>query len=190
MTCDSIAYTGPGVPLGLLLTIGVACLVVGAVVLLMTRRRGRVVTVALLLLISGAVVSITAGIPTHALADDCPPVNNSLSVIQTSVMEGLAPGIVPVAITGIVWNNSTESTVITAVDVEIIGVRTGPGSVPGVCDPSDYVLLNSQMPVGQTLAPGGSTAFEGATIGFSNKSTNQDACKGATIELLYTANPN
>jgi len=37
--------------------------------------------------------------------------------------------------------------------------------------------------------PGGSTAFAGASIGFNDKSTNQDACKGATIQLLYTANP-
>ena len=37
--------------------------------------------------------------------------------------------------------------------------------------------------------PGGSTAFAGASIGFNDKSTNQDACKGATIPLLYTANP-
>jgi len=45
------------------------------------------------------------------------------------------------------------------------------------------------MPVGQTLGPETSAAFSGALIGFNNKSTNQDTCKGATISLLYTANP-
>ena len=45
------------------------------------------------------------------------------------------------------------------------------------------------MPVGRTLDPGGSTPFSGAFIGFSDKSTNQDACQGAAIKLLYTANP-
>ena len=45
------------------------------------------------------------------------------------------------------------------------------------------------MPVGRTLDPGGSTLFAGASIGFYDKSTNQDACWGATILLRYTANP-
>lgn len=36
---------------------------------------------------------------------------------------------------------------------------------------------------------GAATPFRGASIGFSDKSTNQDACKGAAIKLLYTANP-
>ena len=115
---------------------------------------------------------------------------NSLTVSQTSVMEGLAPGIAPVAITGVVINNGADSTDIIAVDVEITGVITHPGAVPGPCDPSDYVLLDARMPVGRTLDPGGSIPFAGASIGFNDKSTNQDACKGATIQLGYTANPN
>jgi hypothetical protein len=90
----------------------------------------------------------------------------------------------------VVTNNGTDSTDIIAVNVEITGVTTHPGAVPGPCDPSDYVLLDARMPVGRTLDPGGSTPFAGASIGFNDKSTNQDACKGATIQLLYTANPN
>jgi len=218
MTCDPLAYTGGG-RLDLLLAVAIACLAAGGLLLLLTRRRGRVVTVALLLLVCGAAVSITGGTPTGAMAADCPPsanalpaadplspVNpqsaadpqsetdpqsdaNSLTVVQTSVMDGLAPGIAPVPITGVVTNIGTDSTVIIAVDVEIIGVVTDPGAVPGVCDASDYVLRDTRMPVGRTLDPGGSTAFAGASIGFNDKSTNQDACKGATIQLLYTANP-
>lgn len=194
MTCDPLAYTGAG-QLGLLLTVAIACLAAGALLPLMTRRRGSVVTGALLLLVSGAVVSIIAATPTPAVADDCPSADhsateNSFTITQTSVIEGLAPGIMPVAIAGIVVNNATDSTYITAVDVEIAGVITEPGAVPGVCDASDYVLLDSRMQLGRTLGPGGSTPFAGASIGFSNKSTNQDVCKGATIQLLYTANPN
>ena len=74
----------------------------------------------------------------------------------------------------------------------VVLVGEGAGHPGEVCDPSDDVLLNAGMPVGQTLTPEGSTAFRGATIGFSNKSANQDACKvkGATTELVYAANPN
>ena len=197
MICEPLAYTGPGAPLGPLLTLAIACLVIGAVLLLLTRRQGgRVVTIALLLLVGGAAGSITTAPPALAGGDavavdpDCLPADNSLTIYQTSVMEGLAPGIAPVAITGVVSNNGTDGTDIIAIDVEITGVLTAPGSAPGVCEASDYLLLNSRMPVGRTLAPGGSTAFGGAAIGFNNKSTNQDACKSSTILLLYTANPN
>lgn len=115
-------------------------------------------------------------------------------------MEGLAPGIAPVAITGIVTNNGTDSTNIYDIEVEIVAITTALDSAPGVCDPSDYFLVTEEdpldtdpsrarMPVNQFLNPGESIMFDGAHIGFSNKSTNQDSCKGATIQLLYTANP-
>ncbi len=192
-----LAYTGSGVQLGLLLTVGIICLVGGGLLLLLSRRRGRAVTVALFVLLCGAGMSITTGTPAHADdASDCPPAQtspavgqNSLTVTQTSTMEGLAPGIAPVPITGIVSNIGTDSTDIVAVDVQITGVTAAAGAAPGVCEPSDYFIVNSLMPVGRTLDPGGSTTFAGASIGFNNKSTNQDTCKGATIQLLYTANP-
>ncbi len=182
-----IAYTG--LPLGLLITLAVLCCVAGAVLLLLARRRGKVLSAALLILLSGAAMSLTPGTSAEAATPDCPPAQNSLTITQTSVMEGLAPGVGPVPIAGIVTNNGADSTDIIAVDVEISGVTTRAGSAPGTCDPSDYYLSDARMPVGRTLAPGGSTAFAGASIGFSNKSTNQDTCKGATVQLLYTANP-
>lgn len=195
MTCEPLAYTGSGAPVDLVLTVGIACLTGGAMLLLMTTRRGRAVTVALLLLLGAATFSTIAGTPAHASADECAPVHarpakNFLTISQTSVMVGLAPGLTPMPITGIVSNNGTDSTDIVAIDARITGVITDPRAMPGVCDATDYVLRNPLMPVGRTLASGGSTAFDGASIGFSNKSTNQDACKGATVELLYTANPN
>lgn len=189
MTCDPLAYTGSGAQLGPLLILGIVCLLTGAVVILLTRRRGRVVTAALILLIAGSAMMVTIARPSTALAADCPPVNNSLTIVQTSVMVGLAPGIAPVAITGRVINNGADSTFIDAVEVEITGVITDPGATPGACDASDYVLLDTRMRVGRTLGPGGFTEFTGASIGFSNKSTNQDSCKNATLALLYTANP-
>jgi hypothetical protein len=45
------------------------------------------------------------------------------------------------------------------------------------------------MPVGRMLDPGGSTDFAGASIGFADNTTNQDACQRSVIHLLYTANP-
>jgi hypothetical protein len=58
-------------------------------------------------------------------------------------------------------------------------------SALGICDASDYILLDPEMPVGLVLAPGVSTHFAGARIGFSDKATNQDACQRAVITLRY-----
>lgn len=117
---------------------------------------------------------------------DPTPAANSLTITQTSTMADLAPGAAPAPITGLVVNHGPDSTFITAITVEISGVVRRPDAVAGPCDASDYVLLDERMPVGDTLAAdGGSIPFAGAAIGFNDKSTNQDACQGATIELRY-----
>jgi hypothetical protein len=43
------------------------------------------------------------------------------------------------------------------------------------------------MPVGATVREGGSAEFSGAALAFNDKSTNQDACKGARVDLHYAA---
>ena len=73
--------------------------------------------------------------------------------------------------------------------VEITGVITGEDSSPGACDATDFTIFNPRMPVDRLLNPEGSAPFSGASIGFANKSTNQDACQGAVIRLRYTASP-
>ena len=44
------------------------------------------------------------------------------------------------------------------------------------------------MSVGSDVAAGASASFTGATLGFNDKLTNQDACKGATVNLAYVSN--
>ncbi len=190
MTCGTLSFTGLNEHLGLVVLIAVACLVVGVTILLVARHRraGVAVGALLLVLVIGTVV-IAPTMPAEAASSDCVQADNSLTVTQTSTMQGLAPGIDPVPITGRVVNNGTDSTRITAVEVEITSVTTGLGSTPGTCDASDYLLRDVRMSVERTLGPGGSTEFSGASIGFGNKATNQDACQNATIHLLYTANP-
>lgn len=190
MICEALSHTGVAAPLDVVLLVAAACVIVGAVILLLARRRGRRGgRIVALLLLAGAAVSMTAWTPTPAAASGCPPADNSLSVVQTSVMAGMAPGIAPVPIAGTVSNHGLDSTFIDVVDVEIAWVSTVAGSVVGTCDVSDYVLHDTRMPVNRTLSPGGSSPFAGASIGFNNKSGNQDTCKGATVHLRYIANP-
>lgn len=102
-------------------------------------------------------------------------------------MTGMAPGIAPVAITGIVTNDGTGSTFVAAVTVSIASVTKNPAAGPGTCDASDYVLLGVAMPVGLTLAQGESADFTGAQIGFNDTTTNQDACRGSVVNLHYVS---
>ncbi len=190
MDCGSLADTGLDAGLGVLLVVAIACLVAGALAFLLTRSRGKGAAMTLLvLLVVGAAAVLAPSAPAQAAEADCGVAGNSLTVTQTSTMAGLAPGTAPVAITGLVVNNGTQSTRLTAVDVEIAGVVMAAGSAAGTCDAGDYLLSRRRMPVDRILGPGGSATFAGASIGFSNASVNQDACQYATVLLLYTANP-
>jgi LPXTG-motif cell wall-anchored protein len=113
---------------------------------------------------------------------------NSLTITQTSVVTDLGPGRPAAALTGAITNNGPDSTHITAINVEITSVTLALDASPGTCSSSDYELFDARMPVGHTLAAdGGSTVFSGASLGFADKTTQQDACQRATVHLLYTA---
>jgi LPXTG-motif cell wall-anchored protein len=193
MTCDPLPNTGLGASVLPVLAIGAVCLVVGLGILLVRRRRGRATATLLLFLIIGwgAAMVLVPSSPAEASPADCTadPGNNSLTITQTSTMEGLAPGVEPADITGLVVNNGPDSTFIVAIVVEIVEVIIESDSVSGSCDATDYALLDPRMPVNRTLGPGGSTTFTGASIGFSDKSTNQDTCQRATIRLHYSTVP-
>lgn len=101
MTCDDLAYTGVGVQIGPLLILAIACLFIGALLLLMSRRRGRAVTAVLLVLVSGAAMAITVAAPTPAAADECPQIENSRAADPvgspplTACRLKALPGIIP-----------------------------------------------------------------------------------------------
>lgn len=191
MNCVNLPDTGADAGIGLFLLIAVVCLVAGAVVLVIARRRSRAAAAIMtILLITGALtVAGATAIPARAQPVDCLPSDNSLTITQTSTLDDLAPGVAPKPITGVVINNSDTDTHIYAIDVKIESVTNADGSRIAACDASDYVLLDGRMPVNQQLGPGEFTPFHGASIGFRNKATNQDACQDAVIHLHYTANP-
>ena len=195
MNCDTLAATGSDASAALLLVAAVCCLAGGWILLTARRRGSRVGSAALLLVLvvgGGFAAAASPAPPAQALPSDCvspQPGLNSLTITQTSTMTGLAPGVPPVLITGLVVNNGTDDTFIKAIAVKISSVSKAAGSRTGRCDATDYVLLDQLMPVGKALDPGDSTTFAGAVIGFSNKSVNQDACQRATIHLHYTAVP-
>ncbi|HEY0217375.1 MAG TPA: hypothetical protein VGC57_13385 [Cellulomonas sp.] len=184
MICDPLPTTG--VDAGVVVLVALALLTAGALLVRSTRSRRTAAGTLALVLAVGSVAVLAAPSPAAAAGPDCYVAANSLTITQTSTMSGLAPGVAPAAITGLVVNNGTDSTVVVAIDVAIAFVTLDPDAPAGTCDASDYLLTDTRMPIGRTLDPGGSATFAGASIGFSDKSTNQDACQHATVALLYT----
>ncbi len=187
MDCADLAATG--LDAGPLIFVGGAILLAGLLLMIVgRRRRGRAAVLVVLLFALGA-VWMPGQVPSaQAAAVDCvvdPGPDNSLTIVQTSTMAGLAPNVPPAAIEGRVTNVSTDDTSIGAIVVSILSVTKSVGASAGTCDATDYVIVDPRMLVGQPLAAGASVTFSGASIGFANKNANQDACQGATVTLLY-----
>jgi hypothetical protein len=110
---------------------------------------------------------------------------SELTVAQTSVLTDLAPGVAASPITVDVTNNATNNATVSQVFASITSV-TPLGT--NVCTAGDYTLSNPTMTITPTdLATGQTASFSGATLGFHNLATNQDGCKGATVNLSYAA---
>jgi hypothetical protein len=190
MNCDALPDTGgPHLPL---LLLSAACLVAGFLLLFTARsRRSKLSVIAVALFLLGGTFGFTDAdeMAAHASASDCVPSTtgpgDSLTITQTSTIKGLAPGVPPVPITGIVANHGSDSAHITAVTVRIESVAKASDSVSGRCDASDYVLLAPRMPLNRSIDSGSAADFAGASIGFRNTSTIQDACQRAMVKLRY-----
>ena len=108
-----------------------------------------------------------------------------ITAVQTSVISGLQPGGAAQTLSGNFTNGNTSPVYVSSVTASISSVTVN-GEVAVGCDATDYTIANAAMTVG-TEVPAGTAkgAWTGATITFNNKATNQDACKGATVNLAY-----
>ena len=111
----------------------------------------------------------------------------ALTAVQTSTVSNLQPGGTAQALSGNFNNTNTGPVYVASVTVAISSVVDSNGDPIVGCDGTDYTLGGEVMTVGQQVPAGtGVGSWSGATIAFNNKSTNQDACKGATVRLAYT----
>lgn len=213
MSCGTVASTGVPALTVLALGAGLLAAGTGLLLLTRRRRAGITTAVVMLGVLAGGLVAgssasapasagtpgCTAGSgpasagPASAGPDSAGPTAGpssapvgaaDLTIIQTSTMAGLAPGVAPAVISGTITNRGSASTYVAAVTVTITGVTA---ATVGTCDTSDYLLLDKAMPVGRTLRPGESANFTGARIGFYDKAVNQDACQRAVIHLRYVS---
>ncbi|HMH58847.1 MAG TPA: hypothetical protein VK537_06675 [Galbitalea sp.] len=111
--------------------------------------------------------------------------STAISAVQTSTVTSIVPGSAAQTLSGNFNNPGTSPAWVTSVTASI-GSVTLVGT--GTCDATDYTLTGAAMTVGAEVASGtGKGAWTGATIAFNDKAaTNQDACKGATVHIVYT----
>jgi hypothetical protein len=110
-----------------------------------------------------------------------------LTVVQTSDVTGLAPGSTAQTLSGTFDNPNQGPVYVGTVTVSISSVSKAVGAPSGTCDDTDYTLSASAFTHNAEVVAADTSAWTGPTIAFNNKpTTNQDACKGATVNLAYS----
>ncbi len=112
----------------------------------------------------------------------------AITAVQTSTVSGMRPGDSAQQLSGTFNNPNSGPVYVTTVTASIDSVVKDAGAPAGTCEASDYTLANATMAVGAEIPAGNAQgSWLGATIKFNNKpAVNQDACKGATVNLRYT----
>ena len=113
---------------------------------------------------------------------------SALTANQTTALAAMYPGDSAQTISGNFDITNAGPVHVNTVTAAIASVTKAAGAPAGTCDATDYTLANATMTVNASVPAGsGQGAWTGATIRFNNKgTTNQDACKGATVNLSYT----
>ena len=113
--------------------------------------------------------------------------STAVTVTQVGTISGLAPGGAAQAVDFKITNPKSTSQYIAGVAVSISGV-TGPnidGAHP--CAASDFTVVQPNA-ITADLPSGDSTVSpSGATLAMKDTASNQDGCKGATVNLSFLA---
>jgi hypothetical protein len=115
--------------------------------------------------------------------------NVAITVTQTTTPSGLYPGGPAAALAGQFNNTNASKVYVNQVSATIASV-TGPNiTVPNPRTAADYQLNGFPVTVGAEVPSGTAQgSWTGASIQLLNSATNQDGCKGATVNLTYTSN--
>ena len=146
------------------------------------KRRGLVLGVVLALAVAGAAVAYWTAGGSGTGSGSAAGAQSGLTAHQTTTLTAMYPGDTP----GNFDNPNSGPIRVSTVTASIASVTKASGAPAGTCDATDFTLANATMTVDAEIATGtGKGAFTGATINFNNKPTNQDACKGATVNFGY-----
>jgi hypothetical protein len=110
-----------------------------------------------------------------------------ITVNQTSTLTAMYPGDSAQTLSGDFSHSNSGPVYVGTVTASIASVDKAVGAPAGTCAASDFTLANAVMNVNAEVPTGAHKgSWTGATIQFNDKTdTNQDACKGATVNLHY-----
>jgi len=119
-------------------------------------------------------------------------------VTQDSTVSGLVPGGPGSDLDFTVASTATGPQTINGVVVSISNVTKAVGAPVGACTSADFALVQPNIGGAQvipangnvtfTSATGGDVANTGASVSMVNSGSNQNGCKGATLQFTYTVN--
>jgi hypothetical protein len=105
--------------------------------------------------------------------------SSSFTVAQVGTISGLIPGAAAQDVTIRVTNPTTYVQSLKALTVSV-------ASASGTCDASWFTPTSPSIAGDTQIAAGGHQDFTG-TIKMIESGTNQDSCKGATVNLAFAA---
>lgn len=137
------------------------------------------IVAAALLVVGGAAYAYWSNIGSGTGTADT-GTNQSLVVLQTSAVTGLAPGLPAQVLSGNFDNPNSGPVFVTAVTATVTGTdKAG-------CTATDYTIAGTAAVGAEVPTGSGVGAWSGLTLQFNNKATNQDACKNAVVSIAYT----
>ncbi len=113
-----------------------------------------------------------------------------LIVEQTSVIEDLYPGIAAIELTGTITNPGDSAVTVETITGAVTAVRDADDAIIPGCATSNY-QVNGTATLSSANVPGNSSSvtWDDLELTMLNTSSNQDACKNATITITYTVVP-
>ena len=149
-------------------------------------RRGIVLGVVASLVVAGAAFAYWTAGGSGTGTGSTAGAQSALTANQTTSLTAMYPGDTAQTISGNFDNPNSGPIYVNTVTVSIASVTKAASAPAGTCDATDYTLASAAMSVNNEVPVGSAKgAFTGATVKFNDKATNQDACKGATVNLAY-----
>lgn len=151
-----------------------------------SRKRGIIIGLVALLATAVAAYAYWSATGSGTGSGGAATTTTALTVNQSTTLTAMYPGDSAQTISGTFTNTNSGPAYVSTVTASIASVTKAVGAPAGTCDATDFTLANATMTVNADVPAGSNVgSWTGATIKFNNKATNQDACKGATVNLSY-----
>ena len=151
------------------------------------KKRAAIVAVFTLALAGTAFAFWTAGGSGSGSGEAANPGTQNVTVNQTSTVSGLYPGGPAGSLSGDFANSNSNPVKVST--VEITGITVDAGHATN-CPASNFEADDSGLTVTDGDVAANSTsdgAWSGGTLALKETGANQNACKGATVTVSYSA---